>query len=280
MNENLEESCPIQSINDVMNGILDKMYIANVMPRLRALQSPTAIDQTRWIWELLQNAQDSVDPGGTVNAKVIFTDDGHLTFEHTGGVFTGKAMCGLLYKYSAGKENNEEKTGRFGTGFMTTLALSKIIEVETNIFEQSESNTVTGFYVILYRNGREEDELKEGLKNMRKSMKKVKAFEDFTTRFNYKKANIESVNFGYDSFIECGAQTLIFAKKISEFTFNYKGKTSSIKRKAIKEYTNNRFIQSFDIVNDSHACERSFIVISIEEPNELLSQKFKRPRRE
>lgn len=279
MNENLQESCPIQSINDVMNEILDKMYIGNVMPRLRALQSPTEIDQTRWIWELLQNAQDSVDPGRTVNAKVIFTNDGNLTFEHTGGVFTGKAMCGLLYKYSAGKANNEEKTGRFGTGFMTTLALSKIIKVETNIIEQSESNSVTGFHVILYRNGREENELKEGLKNMRKSMKKVEAFQDFTTRFEYKKANIKSVDFGYDSFIKCGAQTLIFAKKISEFTFNYKGKISSIQRKAIKDYENNPFIQSFDIVNGSHTCERSFIVISIEEPNELLSQKFKRERK-
>ena len=173
---NIHHECPIKSIEAVKNDIMDKMYIGNVLNRVRELKNPTVVDQNRWILELLQNAQDSLETNKKVSAKDKVTHDKTVTFENDCGIFTGKAMCGLMYKYSERKATGES-TGRFGTGFMTTLTLSQIIEVETNIYDDEDNKIVTGFRVILYRNGYSEEELKEGLKKMRDSFQKLSRFE-------------------------------------------------------------------------------------------------------
>ena len=43
-----------------MEKVFDKMYITNVENRLRALNVPSMIDKKRWIWELIQNAKDTI----------------------------------------------------------------------------------------------------------------------------------------------------------------------------------------------------------------------------
>lgn len=43
-----------------MKNIFNKIYLANVGNRLRELENPSNIDCKRWIWELIQNAKDSI----------------------------------------------------------------------------------------------------------------------------------------------------------------------------------------------------------------------------
>ena len=40
--------------------IFGKIYLANVRNRLRELENPNDVDCKRWIWELVQNAKDSI----------------------------------------------------------------------------------------------------------------------------------------------------------------------------------------------------------------------------
>ena len=270
------EECPIKSIEAVKDDVMDNMYVKSVLNRVRELQSPEKVDQTRWIWELLQNAQDSLEPNKQVSAVVNIMPDKTVTFQHDGGVFTGKAMCGLMYKYSEGKRVGES-TGRFGTGFMTTLTLSQIIEVETNIYYDEDNTVVTGFRVILYRNGFNEEQIKEGLHKMRDSFQKLDRFNDFTTRFTYRNSNEDAINYGHQSFINCGAQTMLFATKVKNFTFNYMEKKSKIERKEAKQM-NHFSIHSFKVTDESKDYERKFLVISIDEPNEILTEKYERTR--
>ena len=270
-------SCPIKSIEAVQNDLMDNMYIANVLNRIRELQSPSAVDRARWLWELLQNAQDSIKPDQFVTAKISVSENRNVTFEHTGGIFTGKAMCGLLYKYSEGK-GNEESTGRFGTGFMTTLTLSEIIEVETNIYDDTDNTQVTGFYVVLYRNGIEKEELKEGLRKMRDSFKKLEPFKDFTTRFTYRNSNQSAIDLGYTSFINCGAQTMLFATKVQNFSFDYLNDKSTIERGNKDQIDDILSIHSFMVNDKNKKYERKFILISIKKQNDILTQKFKKER--
>lgn len=85
----------------------------------------------RWVWELIQNAKDSIanNPNrDTVDVMIEVTDE-HVVFKHNGDPFTPKAQLGLLYKYSQDKDNTQS-TGRFGTGFLTTHCLSKIVSIE------------------------------------------------------------------------------------------------------------------------------------------------------
>lgn len=45
---------------DARDEIFYQMYIANVAKRLRDLNAPSDIDKKRWVWELIQNAKDTM----------------------------------------------------------------------------------------------------------------------------------------------------------------------------------------------------------------------------
>ena len=110
--------------------IFGKVYLANVRNRLRELEYPNDVDCKRWIWELVQNAKDSISNQPNrkdIDIKVKVENDVY-SFTHNGSPFTMKTLTALLYKYSEGKLNNGESTGRFGTGFLTTHSLSKHVK--------------------------------------------------------------------------------------------------------------------------------------------------------
>lgn len=53
----------IEKPNEAHNAeedLLSDMYLSNVKKRLRALNQPTENDRKRWVWELIQNAKDSI----------------------------------------------------------------------------------------------------------------------------------------------------------------------------------------------------------------------------
>lgn len=104
-----------------------------------------------------------------------------VKFSHNGSPFTAKAQLGLLYKYSEGKVNNSESTGRFGTGFLTTHTLSKIVSIEGDVFTDDTNNPLCGFSATMYRDGLDETELLEGVKKMKNSMIYTKETNIWTT---------------------------------------------------------------------------------------------------
>ena len=125
---------PPSVTKDATEKLLRKMYISNVAKRLRQLNQPSDIDRKRWIWELIQNAKDTIagDPlRKDINVRIEIAGD-IVRFKHDGNPFTADARFGLLYKYSEDKEN-QESTGRFGTGFLTTHCLSKVVTIESNM---------------------------------------------------------------------------------------------------------------------------------------------------
>lgn len=116
---------------------------------------PNANATKRWIWELLQNAKDCAFTEG-VDVKIQLTDK-YIEFSHNGMPFSEEDIIGLLTKDSSktpdysdnekfeflekitsdGNIESDElqkfllKTGKFGTGFMTTYLLSKTIHLKT-----------------------------------------------------------------------------------------------------------------------------------------------------
>lgn len=109
---------PPKTTKTAYNKLIHKMYIGNVYNRLDELNNPQDDDRKRWIWELIQNAKDTVaqDPNRNGVNILIEIDGDNVYFRHDGNPFTADALFGLLYKYSEDKEN-QESTGRFGTGF-------------------------------------------------------------------------------------------------------------------------------------------------------------------
>ena len=74
----------------------------------------------RAIWELLQNARDLSDDAVV---KIKLTRD-KLEFSHKGELFTQDTLTRLI-KQQSSKDENDDKAGQFGTGFMTTHVLDR-----------------------------------------------------------------------------------------------------------------------------------------------------------
>ena len=167
-NDNFSNS--LDCVDNSRNSILYKMYVSNVGNRLREMDTPSDIDCQRWPWELMQNAKDSISNSDRDKIDIILTiEDDYVIFQHDGNPFNGDSYLALLYKYSDGKKDNTESTGRFGTGFLTTHSLSKVVNIEGPIID--EKGNICGFEVTMYRDGKNDKELIEGMNKMEKEKK-------------------------------------------------------------------------------------------------------------
>ena len=123
----------IQSIEDGRKQDGNRSIADKIIKRLHDLEKTVENNHGRWAWELLQNAKDSVaDDGRSVSVQIIFDEDS-IEFKHNGTHFTEQDIRGLINQISS-KENEEgvvsRKVGKFGTGFLTTHLLSRVIDVE------------------------------------------------------------------------------------------------------------------------------------------------------
>lgn len=185
---------------------------------------------------------------------------------------------GLLYKYSEDKEN-AESTGRFGTGFLTTHCLSKVVTIESNMY--GDENTIVGFSVTMHRDGVTEQELLEGLDKMRVSEKYDSEPYEWTT-YTYH-VNSESgrraIQLGKDNFKENIAQTLLFCKELSSVELIDNEERTSIERISDTPITNKLHQTQFKITTgNTKPVIRTFIHCSIEKSDEELSAKYKAER--
>ncbi|WP_024771758.1 sacsin N-terminal ATP-binding-like domain-containing protein [Aquimarina macrocephali] len=122
---------------DGIRSIADK-----IKNRLRELDKTIEGNMGRWAWELLQNAKDSVAEFDEKKISVkIELYENKIIFSHNGIHFTEQDIRGLINQISS-KEIDEglqtRKTGRFGTGFLTTHMLSKIIDIKGIVKDENQ----------------------------------------------------------------------------------------------------------------------------------------------
>ena len=264
-----------------MEKVFDKMYITNVENRLRALNVPSMIDKKRWIWELIQNAKDTIalDPNkNEINIRIDIDGD-TVKFKHDGAPFTANTRYGLLYKFSDDKEN-QESTGRFGTGFLTTHCLSKIVTIESNMYLNEECTELCGFEVTMYRDGLISSELIEGLKKMRDSEKFFKQTFYWTT-FTYhvnSDSGREAIKLGVQNFHENITQTMLFCKELNSVELNDNGTITTIKRLPQHLISENIVLSKYEIINSNNSCVRRFLHSHYEGPSKELSELYRAER--
>lgn len=125
----------IQSIEEGRKEDGNRSIAGKIIKRLNELEKTIESNFGRWAWELLQNAKDSIaddDSISTVSVEMELRES-ELCFRHNGSHFTEKDIRGLINQISSKEvEEDEEskKTGRFGTGFLTTHMLSKLIHIQ------------------------------------------------------------------------------------------------------------------------------------------------------
>ena len=124
----------IQSIENGRKEDGNRSIADKIKNRLRELEMAVDSNQGRWAWELLQNAKDSVaDTDRKVSVEIILNSES-VSFRHNGKHFSEQDVRGLINQISSKEVENGEvstRTGRFGTGFLTTHLLSKVIDVKS-----------------------------------------------------------------------------------------------------------------------------------------------------
>ncbi len=101
--------------------------------------------EKRAIWELFQNALDTIQERGEIEINRISTG---FIFKHNGRPFSDSEFGGLIKQFSVGKKygNNDEKLGQYGTGFISTHVYGKHIKITTSIkLDSGEYVNLNGF---------------------------------------------------------------------------------------------------------------------------------------
>ena len=283
INNNMDSKTkiPAPEVNvKALESVLNKMYIAAVKNRLRQLNTPSDNDKKRWVWELIQNAKDTraKDPNRkSVDVRIEIEGD-IVRFKHNGAPFTPEARLGLLYKYSEDKEN-QESTGRFGTGFLTTHCLSKVVNIESNMYSDPERKELCGFSVTMYRDGQVESDLIDGLQKMKDSEVFFSETFDWTT-FTYhvsSESGRQAIKLGIDNFRENIAQTMLFCKELSSVVLNDNGKETTILRKPTICLMDDIKLSEF-VISGETSLTRRFIHTSYSDYNEELSKRYRAKR--
>lgn len=129
----------------------------------------------RWPFELLQNAHDTGPRRG--RGQIEFSlrlDRENLVVEHDGDFFTNQDLAALLSGGSNKEYDGEETTGRFGTGFLMTHAISTAPTVK-GILERDQGD-YERFEIKLERSG-DENAIRENIKGSRDAIEKAEPID-------------------------------------------------------------------------------------------------------
>lgn len=145
----------IKSIEEGRKEDGNRSIADKIIKRLHDLEKTVQNNHGRWAWELLQNAKDSVaETDREVSVRIKYSSD-EIEFSHNGNHFTEKDIRGLINQISS-KEVDEgevsKRTGRFGTGFLTTHLLSKEVFIKGIV--ETEDGELYQFGFPLDRDGK------------------------------------------------------------------------------------------------------------------------------
>ncbi len=240
------------NIHNKFNELKDKKSYSGPAKSVKQYLSPILSHSSklriRWMWELLQNASDLGD-----NIKVrIEIDSKKLTYSHNGKNFSLSEAYNLIMPDSS-KDNEIAKSksviGQFGTGFISTHILSKIIQVK-GIIEDEEK--IYSFKFHLDRSERTDkdfliDSIKKSEAEYQENLKELEELPDneFQTSFTYYIDNTystligqEIVNCGIESFKELIPYVLTFRPQLAEIEIiDHRTTTTRMKFKRIEVET-------------------------------------------
>jgi hypothetical protein len=175
--------------------VVFKLSAKDVNDKLIKVRNRPEIAKRRWFWELLQNAKDAVKPDEKVSIKLIIgSDNGQAfaDFQHNGNPFRYQDAKNLVFPYSdKGEEEDSDKSGRFGTGFLATHILSKKIQVKGVYLKDEQA---LNFNFTLDRSGSDKPEIAESINN---TWQEFRAKRTEIQNYKYSSSNFET-SFKYE----------------------------------------------------------------------------------
>lgn len=148
-----------EEVNEIFE-IVFNLSAKEIYEKIEKVRNRKEIAKKRWFWELLQNAKDAVKPHEKVSVRLTIGQDLEgifVLFEHNGNPFKYKDARNLVFPYSEkSDEENSDKSGKFGTGFLATHVLSDVIRVKGIL---TKENTFYDFEFKLNRSGKNKPEI-------------------------------------------------------------------------------------------------------------------------
>ena len=151
----------------------------DIFKTLKELKQNKKLSNRRWVWELLQNAKDVKNDFRRVSVVIEHTLD-RLEFRHNGNPFSIDNLTCLIQQVSSkmSDSSDEDLTGKWGTGFISTHLLATIIDV-TGVVD-CDGNGYRNFQLSLNRSG---DTAEELLDSIRDTSRQVLQLEEDDARF-------------------------------------------------------------------------------------------------
>ena len=151
-----------EKIETIRNSAQESQSATKIVDGLSKLFADSDVNSSyRWIWELIQNAKDVANLSGSVSIRIDFNEENKvLSFEHNGKLFQTQNIVYLIEQVSTKDRDKKSKvktTGKFGTGFLTTHLLSKIVSVSG--FIQDDEENPYAFSTVLDRSSSELSEI-------------------------------------------------------------------------------------------------------------------------
>ncbi len=106
----------------------DPGQAVNQASSLESLSSDLYTDSNRFVYELLQNADDSYKDGPPVKVWIKLFGD-YLVIAHTGSAFSDKDLRGICNINNGTKRSDPNKTGYKGIGFKAVFGQSKKVTI-------------------------------------------------------------------------------------------------------------------------------------------------------
>ena len=215
----------------------EELHAGSVYRDIQAREKERKEYEKRWFWELLQNAKDSVLESEKVNIKIEIKEK-EIAFSHSGNPFELDEILSLIIQGSS-KTDDDSKTGRFGTGFMTTYLLSKKVKITGQLTNEDgyfdfwlnrDAQDVKEFYRLQTKSN--EDFISSIQENLYTND------SEFKTRFVYnldEKGEITSQK-GLQSLSELIPFTQLFNNQIGSITVDDTGEITTYEKEKIKEY--------------------------------------------
>ena len=138
-----------------------------VFNRLGEIENDRTANLNRWGWELLQNARDAAGKTFKISVSVAF-DGKTLQFQHNGPPFRDEEIAHLIFHGST-KHHEHAGIGRFGTGFISTHLLSRVVQVsgpldDGNVFDFALDRTGLDAAALEASMGRSWDAMNKSLR--------------------------------------------------------------------------------------------------------------------
>ena len=135
--------------------------LSTILTKMEELTVDIEIKRRRWIWELIQNANDcATEDGVTI---WIETNKDKLIFSHDGYIFTYNNLVDLITQISSKRTDDGDKVGRFGTGFISTHLISEIVTINGIYHNNINSTDYKNLQMVIDRSGKTDIEIKDSI---------------------------------------------------------------------------------------------------------------------